>query len=151
MIIVGVMCFFIYIILADLYKVLKLHSLQNEDSLQMFSPKKSSKRPGVYNDDNDFELDFSVTETNRSKDILVGLNKAQTSLYNNLDGLRTFIAENNLKEVEIDVSEKNINSENDDWDYPTKRRDSSFWNMIFDKPRHHSIVNNGGAAYMSTI
>jgi hypothetical protein len=31
-VIVGIMCFFVYIILLDLYTVVKLHSIQNQDS-----------------------------------------------------------------------------------------------------------------------
>ena len=151
MIVVGVMCFFIYIILSDLYKVIKLHSIQNEDSLQMFkstSPKSSKSK--MYNDDNDFEIDF-MDEVNRNKQIIDSLSKSQMSIYNGMKDMIDFKKENNLDGLEINVDENNISDKHDNWNYPIKRKDTNFWNMIFEQPKHYSMVNNSGGEYISSM
>lgn len=146
-IVVGVMSFFVYIILSDLYKILKLHSIQSNDSKQMFESKSKAK---ILKDDNDYEIDFNEG-MNKNKELLDGLSKANMAVYNNFNDLVKFKAENHLDNLEIDVNENNINSKNDDWNYPVKRKDSSFWSMIFEKPKHYSLVNNSDSAFISAV
>lgn len=146
-IVVGIMCFFVYIILSDLYKILKLHSIQSNDSKKMFESKSKAK---ILNDDNEYEIDFNES-MNKNKELLDGLTKANTAVYNKFNNLVQFKAENHLDSLDIDVNENNISSKNDDWNYPVKRKDSSFWNMIFEKPKHYSLVNNSDSAFISAV
>jgi hypothetical protein len=146
-IVVGIMSFFVYIILSDLYKILKLHSIQSNDSKKMFESKSKAK---ILNDDNEYEIDFNEG-MNKNKELLDGLTKANMAVYNKFNNLIQFKAENHLDNLEIDVNENNINSKNDDWNYPVKRKDSSFWSMIFEKPKHYSLVNNSDSAFISAV
>lgn len=146
-IVVGVMSFFVYIILSDLYKILKLHSIQSNDSKKMFESKSKAK---ILNDDNEYEIDFNEG-MNKNKELLDGLTKANMAVYNKFNNLIQFKTENHLDNLEIDVNENNINSKNDDWNYPVKRKDSSFWSMIFEKPKHYSLVNNSDSAFISAV
>ena len=146
-IVVGVMSFFVYIILSDLYKILKLHSIQSNDSKKMFESKSKAK---ILNDDNEYEIDFNEG-MNKNKKLLDGLTKANMAVYNKFNNLIQFKAENHLDNLEIDVNENNISSKNDDWNYPVKRKDSSFWSMIFEKPKHYSLVNNSDSTFISAV
>lgn len=147
MVVVGVMSFFVYIILSDLYKILKLHTVQSNDSKQMFASKSKAK---ILNDNNEYEIDFSEG-MNKNKELLDGLTKANMAVYNKFDNLIKFKAENHLDTLEVDVNENNINSKNDDWNYPVKRKNTSFWSMIFEKPKHYSLVNNSDSAFISSV
>ena len=99
-IVVGVMSFFVYIILSDLYKILKLHSIQSNDSKKMFESKSKAK---ILNDDNEYEIDFNEG-MNKNKELLDGLTKANMAVYNKFNNLIQFKAENHLDNLELDVN-----------------------------------------------
>jgi hypothetical protein len=141
-IIVGIMCFFVYIILSDLYTVVKLHSVQNQDS------KSSQSKYNIFEDNNTYDND-NDNDKNSSMYILQSLNNQDDNINKEFEDLLLFKNENKLDAtLYTDASVKSISSDFDDYKYPKRRNESNFFSMLFERPKHASLVNKAGGAFI---
>lgn len=147
-VIVGIMCFFIYIILNDIYNTLKFHKQQNEDSKRRSYGVNSNS--GRLLDDN--EYDDSHQSINNNKNIESSLDFNQRELEAEFEDLRNFKFKNKLdNNLYTSIDTKVINRENDNYEYPKEKNNTSFWNLMFEKPKYHSITNNTDGGFFEFI
>lgn len=134
-IIVGIMSFFVYVILHDLYLVVKLHSIQDKDS------KSSQSKYNLFEDN--YEYDSTNEKAlNSSMYILQSLDLNNANIQKEFDKLSTFKNENRLDStIYNNSSVQNISSKFDDYTYP-KKKESNFFLSMFEKPKYKPIVNN---------
>lgn len=149
-IIIGIMMFFLYIILGDLYKTLKLYNVQNEDTKRT-SFRKNSKK-SIYQDDNEYIRDDDIS-INVNSYIQDGFSRRNKSFMDEFDKLLNFKVENKIDDKihTGDINTTSIYSKFDDYEYSSKKKNSSFWNMLFEKPKHHSLVNNSEGGFFEFI
>lgn len=144
-IIVSIMFFFLYVILSDLYKTLKIYESQNEDTKRM----SFRKSKNVNDDDNEYP-DNNINTKNTNAFVRDGIDKRNSIIFDEMEKLIKFKAENNLdKDFKADIDISTLQSEKDDYLYPNKKKDSSFWNMLFEKPKHYSMVNDSQGGYFN--
>lgn len=149
-VIVGIMCFFLYIVLNDVYRTLKFFNMQNEDS------KRSSytlpKHKELTNDNNNYDNDkYNLINSNMS--IRQSLNNSQEELENKFRDLLEFKEKQNLDNtLKTSISTKVINHENDNYIYDnTKTPKGTFWNSLFKKSKYPTVVNNADGHYLELI
>jgi hypothetical protein len=147
-IIVSIMCFFVYIILSDIYKTLKFHKQQNEDSKRTSYGVNSNS--GRLLDDN--EYDDGHISINDNKNIKSSLDFNQRELETELKDLRDFKYKNKLdNNLYTSIDTKVINRENDNYEYPKEKNKTSFLNLMFEKPKYHRITNNTDGGFFEFI
>ena len=149
-IIVGIMMFFLYIILRDLYKTLKLYDIQNEDTKRTSFRKNANA--SIYQDDNEYAIDDN-TNININSYIQDGFSRRNKTFFGEFEKLLKFKAENHLDDTNHvgDINTNSIHPKFDNYEYTTKKKNSSYWNMLFEKPKHHSLVNNSEGGFFEFI
>lgn len=130
-IIVLSMMFFAYIILRDIYRVLKLH--ENNTNVIENTPKIT-----------DDEYDYS-TNTNYarklSSQILNTLDTSNQSIKTTFQPLLDFRERNKLdKTLYTRTNAHTLGPDDDSYKYD-KKAGASFWSMLFEKPQYYSMVN----------
>jgi hypothetical protein len=144
---VSIMCFFLYVVLADIYKTLKFYSYQNEDS-QRTSFGKSTR---TNQDDNDFNIE-GIPFKNSNNFIKKNLDKQQNNLEFKFKDLKSFKVKNNIDpRIHASISPKNISSKYDDYEYENKKTNSSFWDLLFKKPKYPSMTNESSGSFFEFI
>lgn len=143
-IIIGLMMFFIYILLSNLYSILKLHSTLNEDSKRQSY--RRSRSNILYTDNNSFYDDTSFTDKlNYNEYIVEKLNKQNTNVKNHFNELLEFKRRYNIDDtLNTGVSTDNLVDTYDNYDYSNTRMNTSFWDMLFAPPKHYELVNRLG-------
>ena len=143
-IIIGMMLFFIYILLSNLYSILKLHASLNNDS------KRRSYRRNrlnvLYTDNNTFDDDVSFMEkSNYNEYIVEKLNKQNTNVRNHFNELLEFKRRYDIDDtLEAGVSTDNLVNTYDNYEYTNTKKNTSFWDMLFAPPKHYELVNRLG-------
>jgi hypothetical protein len=69
-----------------------------------------------------------------------------------LDKLNNFKKENNIDDTiynSIDI--KNVSAVHDNYEYVKNKRETSFWDMLFQKPKHYGMVNNSQGGFWELI
>ena len=146
--IVGIMGFFLYIILNDIYRTLKFHEQQNDDSKRT-SYGKNSKSLLLLDDNNYDDGNVSV---NNNESIKSSLDFKQRELETEFQDIREFKSKNKLdNNLYTSIDTKVINRENDNYDYPKEKNKTGFWNLMFSKPKYHSITNNADGGFFEFI
>jgi hypothetical protein len=142
-IVILVVSFFIYIILKDLYKSLKVHYMNTsipKAKKSMFSNQAS------HDDDNVFGSD-DYRNTNWTESIKHMMDKKNKILEDEFDIIRKFKKINNLpSELNTSIGIANIKDADDDYEY-TKKNGTSFAETLFKKPKHHQYINNTNYRY----
>lgn len=142
-IVILVVSFFIYIILKDLYKSLKVHYMNTsipKAKKNMFSNQAS------HDDDNVFGSD-GYRNTNWTESIKHMMDKKNKILEDEFDIIRKFKKINNLpSELNTSIGIANIKDADDDYEY-TKKNGTSFAETLFKKPKHHQYINNTDYRY----
>ena len=142
-IVILVISFFIYIILKDLYKSLKVHYMNTsipKAKKSMFSNQAS------HDDDNVFGSD-DYRNTNWTESIKHMMDKKNKILEDEFDIIRKFKKINNLpSELNTSIGIANIKDADDDYEY-TKKNGTSFAETLFKKPKHHQYINNTNYRY----
>jgi len=142
-IVILVVSFFIYIILKDLYKSLKVHYMNTsipKAKKSMFSNQAS------HDDDNVFGSD-DYRNTNWTESIKHMMDKKNKILEDEFDIIRKFKKINNLpSELNTSIGIANIKDADDDYEY-TKKNGTSFAETLFKKPKHHQYINNTDYRY----
>ena len=146
-IIVGIMCFFLYIVIYDLYRTLKFYYQQNEDSKR--TSYRKSKSATV--DDNEYQPE-DVDNVNRNEYIQESLEKSNDILQSEMHDLKMFKKKNQMDyNTYASIDTKNINHINDNYEYDSKKNVTSFWNMIFQKPKYPSVTNNSAGGFFEFV
>jgi hypothetical protein len=139
-IVVGIMFFFIYIILSDLYNTFKLHNIQNSDI-------KRNKNNIVYDDNYNYDID--ALEKNNNESIMTSIKNKDNSISNEFSKLIQFKQKHDLNDnLYINSTLDTLSSKDDNYYYPNKKS-TGFWKLLFDKPKHTNIVNNSHDSYIS--
>jgi len=147
-IIVGIMLFFLYIILNDIYYTLKFHQLQNEDSKRTSYGVNSKSRTLL--DDNEFDDNYVTINNNES--IKNSLDFKQKELELEFQDIRDFKFKNKLdNNLYTSIDTKVINKENDNYNYPKEKNKTNFWNLMFNKPKYYNITNNADGGFFEFI
>jgi DNA-binding transcriptional MerR regulator len=145
---VSIMCFFLYVVLSDIYKTIKLHNKQNSDSKGTDYQK--NKR-NLMSDDNDFTIEGEVFKNNNEL-VQSNLSKHNDELEENLKELSDFKNRNKLDpKVYTSITSKNISAEYDNYEYKTQKQSSSFWDLLFKKPKYPSITNESSGSFFAFI
>jgi hypothetical protein len=145
--IVGIMCFFLYIIIDDLYKTLKFYYKQNDDS-QQTSYRKSK---ATHIDDNEYQFDFE-SSVNSNKFIKDNLEKGNRVLNSDLHELKQFKKKNKIDHnTYASIDTKTINHLNDNYVYNDNKNVTSFWNTMFKKPKYPSVTNNSSGGFFEFV
>jgi hypothetical protein len=146
-IIVGIMCFFLYIIIYDLYRTLKFYYQQNDDSKHTSYRKNKSATA----DDNEYKLD-DENKFNSNEYIKESLEKSNSVLNSDLHELKQFKKKNNIDfNTYASIDTKNINHLNDNYVYDDSKNVTSFWNTIFKKPKYPSVTNNSAGGFFEFV
>lgn len=150
-IIVGIMCFFVYIVLNDMYKTLKFYQLQNQDIQSARKPAYLNERD-LNRDENEF-TPKNESNPNFNLSVQSSLENSQQELERNFDQLLKFKKEHDIDDsLKTSISTKVINHINDDYIYDTSLPSkSSFWNSLFKKSKYPSVVNNADGSYLELI
>ena len=143
MIVVGIMLFFISIILLDLYQVLKNYQMMNKDSNRQSFRNNSNTVFNIdnnsYEDDNIFNYNVNYNEF-----IVNKLNKQNKNVKTHFEELLKFKQKHNIDDkLHTSVTPNNITSVNDNYNY-IKRKNTPFWNMLFSPPKHYELMNRIG-------
>lgn len=147
-VIVGIMMFFLYILLADVYKTLKFYKQQNEDSSR--TSYGSNSKSKTYFDDNEYDSKYDTI--NYTESISRNLNVNNQELENEFDRLLRFKSKNNLDtNLYASIDTKVISRENDDYDYPKEKNNTSYWSLLFEKPKYPSITNNSDGSFFEFV
>ena len=149
-VIVGIMCFFLYIVLNDIYKTLKFFNMQNEDSRR--SSYKLPKHKEFTNDNYNYDnTKYNMINSNMS--IRQSLENSQEELEKEFQDILEFKDKQNLDNtLKTSITTKVINHENDNYIYNnTKTPKDTFWNSIFKKSKYPSVVNNADGHYLELI
>jgi hypothetical protein len=146
---VGIMCFFLYVVLSDMYKTLKFHSYQNEDSKRTSFGKNKQK---TNNDNNDFNIE-GVPFKNSNEFIQKNLQKQNVNLEAQFKDLQEFKLKSKIDpKVYTSISPRNISATFDNYDYSKNtKRNSSFWDLLFKKPKYPSITNESNGSFFEFI
>jgi hypothetical protein len=143
-IVILIVSFFIYIILKDLYKSLKIHYMHAsipKTKKNMFSNQAS------HDDDNVFRSN-DYRNTNWTNSIKYMMDEKNKILEDEFDIIRKFKKINNLpSELNTSIGIANIKDADDDYEY-TKKNGTSFAETLFQKPKHHQYINNTDYRYM---
>lgn len=142
-IVIGIMSFFIYVIIADLYNIFKLHSIQNND----INIKEKDEK--TFDDNYDYSSD--EYQINYNENITKGFGNLNNSMSNQFSKLTEFKEKNNIdSQLYINSTVDSISSSQDNYYYPNKKS-TGFWELLFNKPKHTNIVNNSQNAFISFI
>ena len=147
-VIVGIMGFFLYIVMNDIYNTLKFHNQQNEDSKRTSYGNNSKSRSRLDNN----EYDDGYVTVNNNENIKSSLDFKQKELETEFQDIREFKSKNKLdNNLYTSIDTKVINRENDNYDYPKEKNKTGFWNLMFNKPKYHSITNNADGGFFEFI
>lgn len=143
MVIVGIMIFFISIILFDLYHVFKNYQTMNKDSNRQSFRNNSSTYFNIdnysYEDDNVYNYNVNYNEY-----IINKLNKQNKNVKDHFEELLKFKQKHNIDDkIHTSVTPSNISPENDNYNY-NKKKHTPFWNMLFSPPKHYELMNKIG-------
>nr|QOI90394.1 hypothetical protein HWQ62_00257 [Pyramimonas orientalis virus] len=145
---VGIMCFFLYVILSDIYKTIQYYNYQNADS-QRISYKKNDK---TNVDNNDYTTEDDAIFTNSNEFIKSSLNKHNNTLDATFKDLVGFKTRNNLNpDVHTSITTNNISSKYDNYNYEQSKNKTSFWELLFKKPKYPTITNNSSGSFFELI
>ena len=148
---VGIMCFFLYIILKDIRNTLRFYNMQNEDnkrsSYNLFGRSKE-----INSDDNAY-YDSKNMYINSNNNIKESLGKHNTTLKREFTDLTKFKNRHNLDDtLNTSITTKVINHENDNYTYDnTKTPKDSFWNSLFKPSKYPTVVNNADGHFFELI
>lgn len=145
-IITGLMLFFVYILLSNLYSILNLHSMLNSDSKRRTY--RRNKLNALYSDNNIYNDDSYITnKLNYNEYILEKLNKQNTNVKNHFQELLEFKRRYDIDDsLSTSVTTDNLVNKNDDYEYVNTRKNTPFWDMLFTPPKHYELVNRLGGA-----
>lgn len=145
-IITGLMLFFVYILLSNLYSILNLHSMINSDSKRRTY--RRNKLNALYSDNNIYNDDSYITnKLNYNEYIVEKLNKQNTNVKNHFQELLEFKRRYDIDDsLSTSVTTDNLVNKNDDYEYANTRKNTPFWDMLFTPPKHYELVNRLGGA-----
>jgi hypothetical protein len=150
-VITTIMGFFVYIILTDIHKTLNMHYIQKDETKGETVAKKKKNDP-IYADNYIYTTDNPFITQNNNQYIKNELRKRNTKLEYSLDKLNNFKKENNIDDTiynSIDI--KNVSAVHDNYEYVKNKRETSFWDMLFQKPKHYGMVNNSQGGFWELI
>jgi hypothetical protein len=143
---VGIAFWFVYIILKDIYRTLKAYSVESDDFVKFKA--KSTGDSQKYIDDNDYEIEEQSFNTDSY--IKQSSQNSAMNMIKNLGNIIDFKQKNNINGGVFEYADEttnNIDPKYDDYDYPAKKNESSFWNVLLNKPKHYDMVNNNSDLY----
>lgn len=145
-IITGIMLFFVYILLSNLYSILNLHSMLNSDSKRRTY--RRNKLNALYSDNNIYNDDSYITDKlNYNEYIVEKLNKQNTNVKNHFQELLEFKRRYDIDDsLSTSITTDNLANKNDDYEYANTRKNTPFWDMLFAPPKHYELVNRLGGA-----
>jgi hypothetical protein len=142
-IVVLIISFFIFIILKDLYRSLKLYYSNiriPKVKMNMFDGKTS------YNDDNQFDSN-DYRNNNWTESIKYMMDKKNQVLEDEFSIIREFKEINKLpSDLHTSISIANIKDSDDEYEY-NKKDGQSFVEALFTKPKHYKYLNNSDFRY----
>ena len=142
-IVVLIISFFIFIILKDLYRSLKLYYSNiriPKVKMNMFDGKTS------YNDDNQFDSN-DYRNNNWTESIKYMIDKKNEVLEDEFSIIRKFKEINKLpNNLHTSISIANIKDSDDEYEY-NKKDGQSFVEALFTKPKHYKYLNNSDFRY----
>lgn len=143
---VGICFWFVYILLKDIYRTLKLHNVQTDDFKRVQA--RSSGSPQRFMDNNDYE--FEEQSFNTDSYIKQSSQNNSLNIMKKLGNVINFKETNNINGGTFEYADVNTNSidpKYDNYAYPAKQNESSFWNVLLNKPKHYGMVNNNSDLY----
>ena len=127
---------------------MKFHKQQNEDSKR--SSYGVNSQSSKFLDDN--EYDDGHVSINNNQNIENSLDFNQKELESEFNDIRKFKSKHNIdNNLYTSINTKVINRENDNYEYPKEKNRSNFWDIIFNKPKYHSITNNTDGGFFEFI
>lgn len=137
MLIVSSMILCAYVILADLYRTLKNHNRTNQRIRLRWQTNMFSSE----NHDDDYLYPTGeALNKNINNEIIKNLKRTNTDLTQNLANIKNF-----NKKINIDYAQHNqvdLRSLTNDDDYLYNPIKNNFWEMLFERPTFHSILNS---------
>jgi hypothetical protein len=141
-IIVGTMLFFAYIILYDMWNVLKRY----EDKKKIEVPKAKSDHEQEM-DDYSYDEDRSDIQ-NYKRTITTNLKTADERIDKRLRPLKSFRKRHDLDDKRyVKSTVMSLSEKDDDYEF-TKPSGDSVWSMLFQKPTYHTVLNSDPHNYV---
>lgn len=141
-IVLGIMLFFLSIVLKNLYLTFVNYELMKHDSARL--PKSSNTIDNVFDIDSnhyDDSNNYYTYKFNHNEFILNKLKKQNQNVHQTFENLLKYKQKYDIDNtLYTSVTPQNISSNNDDYNYdPT--RNSSFWKTLFSTPKHFQLMN----------
>ena len=143
-VVVLIISFFIFLILKDLYKSLKLYYANTRIPVEKMNYFFGKVAP--HDDDNKFDTN-DYRNNNWTESIKHMMDKKNKVLEDEFNIIRSFKKINNLPaDLHTSISIANIKDSDDEYEY-NKKNGKSFIEALFYKPTHYKYINNSDFRY----
>jgi len=144
--IVCSMVFCAYIILADLYRILQAHHGNTKRVEAAENSYKRLFRNGEHHGDNYVYPVSDNFKKNMSKEILKNLKQTDANIMDNMEYLKKFREKHNMNHTLFVRTDPKSLVNDDNYVYESGK--NNFWEMIFERPTYHSILNSDPRNYI---
>ena len=134
-IVISIMCFFIFIILSNIAKIINLYKRNN------FTIKISRL---VDFDNNVYDNNYLFDTVNYSENITESVNAASKQQVSELENITELKKRNNVDSaIYGQINQMALSKEHDDYVYNnTKKGIQTYWDLLFEEPKYKHIVNS---------
>ena len=141
--VVMVMLFFIAVILLDLYNTFRFHSVMSQDARHQSY---WNNKRNALDDDNEYGDGGGVNFVNTNEYIMSGLEQRDRNVNRHFESLLAFKKRHNIEtDLNVDIDAKVLGRENDNYSYPSTKKNTPFTELLFAEP-NYSFVNRAGGS-----